>query len=110
MAITKATFHTTLNIAALIISLLLVSLSTAIFCLNTNGMKIMDIAFPPNKYVWYRGPSWDMDTKHTVTLQYNSANEGMIFAAGAVSFLAGLVGVAGCLLTQKVISILNLSL
>ncbi|KAF1851094.1 uncharacterized protein K460DRAFT_412706 [Cucurbitaria berberidis CBS 394.84] len=95
---------TILNSVALTLSLTLIALSTAIFYLTGHGMQLMDNAYPPGRYTWYRGPSWDMDSKHTVLLQYDSANEGMILAAGVVSCLAGLVGMGGAVaifLTQE---------
>jgi hypothetical protein len=93
---------TILNIAAVILSLTLVALSIAALYLTGHGTYLMDNAFPPGKYEWYRGPSYDLDTKHKITLQYNSANEGVLLAAGAVSCLTGLVGVVKFLFTLKV--------
>jgi hypothetical protein len=86
----------------LFLSLALVALSTTIFYLTGHGMRVMDKAYPQGYYEWYRGPSWDMDTKHKVRLMYDSANEYMIFTAGAVSCLAGFVSLVGFFLTRQV--------
>ncbi|KAH7398596.1 hypothetical protein BKA66DRAFT_566188 [Pyrenochaeta sp. MPI-SDFR-AT-0127] len=94
---------TFLNSASLVISLTLVALSTTIFYFTSHGMNLMDSAFPPGKYEWYRGPHYDPGTKHKITLRYDSANEGIILAAGAVSVLAGIGGVVGFFLTRKTI-------
>ncbi|KAF3035899.1 hypothetical protein E8E12_001464 [Didymella heteroderae] len=64
-------------------------------------MHWMNKAWPQGLYVWYRGPSWDMDNKHNVKLMYDSTNEHMLFAAGAVGAISGLVGIVGFFLARQ---------
>lgn len=104
MAITIARLTHIINIAAHIISLALIALSVAVIYLSSHGMERMNAAFPAGDYEWYRGPDYDPRTKHNITLKYDSANEGVILAAAAVSCLAGLVGMAAIFFPKKVCS------
>ncbi|KAF2630343.1 hypothetical protein BU25DRAFT_446586 [Macroventuria anomochaeta] len=101
MALTWPRLLTILNGGALFVSLALVGISPAILYLTSHGMRWMNKAYPQGYYEWYRGPSYDMDTKHKVRLMYESTNEYMIFTAAAVSAIAGLVGIIGFFLTRK---------
>lgn len=102
MALTWSHLLTILNFSALFVSLALVGLAPAILYLTSHGMHWMNKAWPQGYYEWYRGPSWDMDTKHKVRLMYDSTNEYMIFTAGAVGAIAGLVGMVGFFLARQV--------
>jgi len=98
---TLTTLH---NLAILFCSLSLVALSTAILYLTPHALKLMDKIVPSglSRYKWYRGPEWDADTIHWITLRYDNANEVVIIAGAAVALLAGLVGVVGFFLTRTV--------
>jgi hypothetical protein len=102
MALTWSRLLHVLNGSALFVSLALVGLSPAIIHLANHGMRLMDKAYPQGSYEWYRGPNWDMNTKHKVRLMYESTNEYMMFTAAAVSALAGLIGIVGFFTTLKV--------
>lgn len=103
MALTWSRLLTVLNGGTLFVSLALVGISPAILYLTSHNMRRMDKKYPQGQYEWYRGPSYDMDTKHKVRLMYESSNEYIILAAAAaVSILAGLVGVVGFFLNLRV--------
>lgn len=102
MALTWSRLLHILNGGALFVSLALVGLSPAILYLTSHGMRLMDKAYPQGSYEWYRGPNWDIHTKHNVRLMYESTNEYMMFTAAAVSALAGLIGIVGFFMTFKV--------
>lgn len=102
MALTWAQLRTTLNYSALFVSLALVGISPAVLYLTSHGMHKMNKAWPQGLYEWYRGPSWDMDTKHNVRLMYESTNEYTMFAAGAVGAITGLIGIVGFFLGRQV--------
>jgi len=98
------TLTTVHNLAILFCSLSLVALSTAILYLTPQALKLMDKVVPSglSRYKWYRGPYWDIDTIHPVTLRYDNANEVIIITGAAVALLAGLAGVVGFFLTRTV--------
>ena len=104
MAFTWAHLLTILNGSALFFSVALVGLSPAILYLTSYGMHLGNKAYPQGQYEWYRGPSWDMDTKHEVRLMYESTNEYTMWAAAAVSFFAGIFGIVGSFMTFRVSS------
>ena len=108
MALTWARLLTVLNGSALFVSLALVGISPAVLYLTSYGMHLGNKAYPQGPYEWYRGPSWDTDTKHTVRLMYESTNEYTMWTAAAVSFFAGLIGIVGFFLTFRVSSSLPL--
>ncbi|KAJ4984004.1 hypothetical protein SVAN01_10498 [Stagonosporopsis vannaccii] len=103
MALTWPRLHTILNSSLLFFSLVLVAISPAILYLTIHGMRSMDEAWPQSYYIWYRGPSNDMETEHKVALMYEFSNEPMIIAAAAASALAGTFGTVGFFLAGKVI-------
>lgn len=102
MALTWPQLHTILNCGVLFFSLALVGLSPAIVYLTAHGVHWMNKAYPQGYYEWYRGPSWDMDTKHQIRLMFDSTNEEMLYAAGAAGILFGVVGIVGFFLARQV--------
>jgi|SRR5690242_17028448 len=104
MALTWPGLHTILNSSLLFFSLALIAISPAVLYFTIHGMKMMDSVWLQRSYTWYRGPSYDMDTKHQVTLLYEVSNEHMILAAAAASVLAGVFGIAGFFLAGRVCS------
>ncbi|KAJ4402793.1 hypothetical protein N0V91_007014 [Didymella pomorum] len=101
MALTWPQLHTILNCGVLFFSLALVGLSPAIVYLTAHGVHWMNKAYPQGYYEWYRGPSWDMDTKHQIRLMFDSTNEEMLYAAGAAGILFGVVGIVGFFLARQ---------
>jgi hypothetical protein len=102
MALTWSHLFIILNCSALFFSLSLVGLSPAILYLISHGMHRMNKQWPQGYYEWYRGPSWDIDTLHKVKLTYDSSNDYMLFAAGSVGVITGVVGIVGFFLTRQV--------
>lgn len=102
MAFTWPQLLIILNCSALFFSLALVGLSPAILYLTGHGTHWMNEAWPQGLYEWYRGPSWDMDTRHFVRLMYDPANENLLFAAGAAGVMTGLTGIVGFFLARQV--------
>ncbi|KAF9695144.1 hypothetical protein EKO04_007040 [Ascochyta lentis] len=101
MALTWAHLLTVLNAGALFFSLALIGVSPATGYFTGHGMRLVNEAYPRGYYEWYRGPSYDMDTRHFVKVVYESTNEYMIFTAAAVGGVAGVIGVVGFFLTLK---------
>jgi hypothetical protein len=91
-----------LNLAVLFLSLALVSISIASIYLTSHGLKLMDREHPSGHYVWYRGPWWDIDTKPQNMLRFENTNEAVILTTGAISCIAGVVGVVAFFVTLKV--------
>lgn len=102
MALTWPHLLTILNCSALFFSLALVGLSPPIIYLTAHGVHGMNKAYPQGYYEWYRGPSWDMDTKHEIRLMFESTTEEMLYTAGAAGVLFGVVGIVGFFLARRV--------
>lgn len=81
------------NFVTLFLSLALIAFSVAIFSLTGHGMRKLDHAFPSGRYNWY--------TQHWITLRYNTANEGLMLAAAALSCVTGLISIIRPLFVQK---------
>ncbi|KAJ8117053.1 hypothetical protein OPT61_g1657 [Boeremia exigua] len=101
MALTWSQLHSIFNGGVLFVSLALLGISPAAIYLTIHGVHRMNKAWPQGSYQWYRGPSWDMDTHHTVRLMYESTNEPMIYTAGVMGAFAGLVGILSFFITRK---------
>jgi hypothetical protein len=93
---------TILSVTIVFGSLALIAFSIAVIYLTNHAMHIMDENFPSGWYQWYRGPEYDIHTKHKIFLQYDNANEGLIFTAGAVSCLVGLISLIASLTAANV--------
>lgn len=91
-----------LSVAVLVFSLALVAISVAVLYLTAYGIQRTKDAVPAGRYIWYRGPSWDIDNKPEITLQYDPANEGVILAAAATGVLTGLTSAVGYFFTREV--------
>lgn len=102
MALTWPQLLLILNVSIAFFSLALVAIAPAAIYLTAHGTQRMNQNWSEGIYQWYRGPSWDMDNLPFVRLTYLSANEPLIYTAAAISILAGLAGITGSLVKQKV--------
>ncbi|KAH7064400.1 hypothetical protein BKA63DRAFT_572308 [Paraphoma chrysanthemicola] len=106
---TRAHVPAMLNSVVLFLSLALVSISIASIYLTAYGMKLMDREHPSGHYDWYRGPWWDTDLIPQNMLRFDDANEAVIFTTGAISCIAGLIGIIAFFVSLKPFKITKLS-
>jgi hypothetical protein len=99
---------TTLNVTTLISSLSLIGISTACLYLTSRSMKLVDQSWPASdsyihKYsIWHGKDLPTTEVRRHNSLQYDSTNEGMIFAGATLGLIAGIVGLFGTFFTWKV--------
>jgi hypothetical protein len=107
---------TTLNVTTLISSLSLIGISTACLYLTSRSMKLVDFYWPArdlyvHKYsIWHGKDLPTTEVRRHNSLQYDSTNEGMIFAGATLGLIAGIVGLFGTFFTWKVSCSLNAQL
>jgi hypothetical protein len=86
-----------LNLFNIIFSLTLIAISiVAIVWTN----EAIGHDFGQREYLWYRGPSWDMDNRPNVIVSFDYINENIIFVSSGLTLMAGLAALLGFLATR----------